>query len=446
MAIQKRHATGSNGGSTRPPRDLDALADSCHSEASRLVDEFLVGHPEFSLRDVSRLHFRHKEDGSEIAFVDLVLEGGGAKGVALVGAIFAMERLGIRWRKVAGTSAGAMVAAALILCDHSFCRAKADRLVRALAAFEMEAIFDGGKHARFLMEKLKQTRRRSGLLFYLQYALHFLRGIRKLPELQRDLAINPGADFGTYFAGVCREHCGTTEFSLEELNRRWADDVARLHEQYDPVATRVPDEELMAELQVIAFDVVNSRKAVLPRDSGWYGADARSWSIPQLVRASIALPMVFSPIRLEQLQAPPIVRDTAPKEALFVDGVLVANLPLDVFDERDADEAVCPTIGLLIDETKQGEETPARAEINTLSSFAKALAVGLIDRQWADLDNRKDNDRIVRISNIVTSGRGVEVLDYDMTDDETVDLFLNGARAALAKLASWDYQDHLEIE
>lgn len=446
MANQKMSGTSSKGGPTRQPRDLDAVADRCHSEASRLVDEFLLRNPGFSLRDVSRLHFRHKEDGSEIAFVDLVLEGGGAKGVALVGAIFAMERLGIRWRKVAGTSAGAMVAAALILCDHSFCRAKADRLVRALAAFEMEAIFDGGKHARFLMEKLKQKSRKRGLLFYLEYGLHFLRGIRKLPELQRDLAINPGADFGTYFAGVCREHCGSTAFSLEELSRRWTEDVARLHKKYDAVADEVPDEELMAELQVIAFDVVNSRKAVLPRDSGWYGADARSWSIPQLVRASIALPMVFSPIRLEQLQAPPVVRNTALKEALFVDGVLVANLPLDVFDESDADQAVCPTIGLLIDETMQGEEPPARDEIKTLSGYAKALAVGLIDRQWADLDNRKDNDRIVRISNIVTGGRSVEVLDYDMTDAETVDLFLNGARAALDKLESWDYQEHLEID
>ena len=42
---------------------------------------------------------------------DLVLEGGGVKGLALVGAIEVLEEHGYRFRRIAGTSAGAIVGA-----------------------------------------------------------------------------------------------------------------------------------------------------------------------------------------------------------------------------------------------------------------------------------------------------------------------------------------------
>ena len=42
-------------------------------------------------------------------FADLVLEGGGVKGIALVGAISVLEERGYQFRRVAGTSAGAIV-------------------------------------------------------------------------------------------------------------------------------------------------------------------------------------------------------------------------------------------------------------------------------------------------------------------------------------------------
>ena len=44
-------------------------------------------------------------------FADLVLEGGGVKGIALVGAISVLEERGYQFRRVAGTSAGAIVGA-----------------------------------------------------------------------------------------------------------------------------------------------------------------------------------------------------------------------------------------------------------------------------------------------------------------------------------------------
>src|SRR5262245_35242807 len=49
--------------------------------------------------------------GSNPLNADLVLEGGGVKGIALAGAVAALEQRGYRFHKVAGTSAGAIVGA-----------------------------------------------------------------------------------------------------------------------------------------------------------------------------------------------------------------------------------------------------------------------------------------------------------------------------------------------
>ncbi|WP_404926752.1 patatin-like phospholipase family protein [Paenibacillus polymyxa] len=49
---------------------------------------------------------------------DAVFEGGGVKGIAFVGAIEVMEAKGYTWKKLLGTSAGAIVAA-LLACGYN---------------------------------------------------------------------------------------------------------------------------------------------------------------------------------------------------------------------------------------------------------------------------------------------------------------------------------------
>ena len=67
-------------------------------------------------------------------FADLVLEGGGVKGIALVGAISVLQERGYEFRRVAGTSAGAIVGS----------------LVAAnVGAAELEEIMRGVDYRRF---------------------------------------------------------------------------------------------------------------------------------------------------------------------------------------------------------------------------------------------------------------------------------------------------------
>src|SRR4051812_37883460 len=60
---------------------------------------------------LSRVWRRRAHGGGTMATADLVLEGGGVKGIGLVGAISVLEEHGYEFHRVAGTSAGAIVGA-----------------------------------------------------------------------------------------------------------------------------------------------------------------------------------------------------------------------------------------------------------------------------------------------------------------------------------------------
>jgi NTE family protein len=53
----------------------------------------------------------------DAAVADLVLEGGGVKGLALVGAVTGLVDAGYSFPRVAGTSAGALVGAVVAGCS-----------------------------------------------------------------------------------------------------------------------------------------------------------------------------------------------------------------------------------------------------------------------------------------------------------------------------------------
>ena len=85
---------------------------------------------------------------------DLVLEGGGVKGIGLVGALSVFEEAGYGFSKVAGTSAGSIVGA----------------LVAAkMSAAEMHDVMDGLPYIRFkdkgLLDRFRR-RRQSGVVAF----------------------------------------------------------------------------------------------------------------------------------------------------------------------------------------------------------------------------------------------------------------------------------------
>ena len=102
-----------------------------------------IQQPEHAISDII------DADGNQ--YIDLVMEGGGMLGIALVGYSWALEEMGIRFFGVGGTSAGSINALLLAALDEP-AKAKSPRLLNELANKNFYDFIDGGDDVRILIE------------------------------------------------------------------------------------------------------------------------------------------------------------------------------------------------------------------------------------------------------------------------------------------------------
>ena len=166
---------------------------------------------------------------------DLVLEGGGVKGLGLVGAVLHLMREGYTFPRVAGTSAGSIVAAFL---------------AAGAKAGELAAIMDRLDYSR--------VPDRAGLP-----------GVGESLGLMR----HSGAHPGNYIHAFVRDE-------LERLGVRTFADLKR------------------RTLVVTATDITRGRLLRLPWDYESLGLNPGEQLVADAVRASISIPLFFEPVTL----------------------------------------------------------------------------------------------------------------------------------------------------
>jgi NTE family protein len=215
--------------------------------------------------------------------VDLVFEGGGLKGIALVGAYSVLEEHGYTPQNMAGASAGAIVAA-LLAAGYT-----ASELREIIATLDLPSLED---------------RRGRMPLFSRAVSLFEHRGIYEGEALLRWLT-------------SLLEAKGVRTFG--DLVRRTD---AGLRYRY--------------KLQVIASDLTAERLLVLPRDAHWLGIEnPDELGVALAVRMSMSIPLIFEPVSFREPKTG--------REHLLVDGGMLSNFPVWLFD---AEEPLWPTIGL----------------------------------------------------------------------------------------------------
>ncbi|MBB5362780.1 patatin-like phospholipase family protein [Deinococcus humi] len=200
--------------------------------------------------------------------VDLVFEGGGIKGIALVGALEVLTAHGYRALRVAGTSAGAIVAA-LYVAGYT-----PEELRDDLLSFAFSSLRDTGWEDR-------------------------------VPVVGPLLSL--GLDFGLY------EGEALADWVRERLLRRGVQTFADL-----------PTFEGQCRLQVVVSDVTERRILLLPRDAARLGVSPDELEVAAALRMSASLPLYFEPVRWRHPQTG--------REHLLVDGGLLSNFPVWAFD------------------------------------------------------------------------------------------------------------------
>lgn len=217
--------------------------------------------------------------------IDLVLEGGGIRGVALAGAYEALVAAGCRPVNVAGTSAGAIVAA-LIAAGYT-----PAELERVAVTQEFAELLDP--------------------------VVPWLPGrpLRAVAGIVRDWGIYKGDRFVSWMSGMLKaKGCACFGSCMGGISDRGS----------------------MSRLRIVASDITMNRIFVFPDDLHDLGIDPETFPIADAVRASIGIPFVFRPYTLS----------ADGRTTKFVDGGLLSNFPIGLFD--DPANAIRPTVGVRV--------------------------------------------------------------------------------------------------
>lgn len=325
--------------------------------------------------------------------VDLVLSGGGVKGVGLVGAVVRLMEAGCRPNRVAGTSAGSIVGSIVAAAGGS-----ADlgpQMIRDIAmSIDYSKFLDPGSFER-------------------------------VPLLGPAWAILEGK--GVYKGDYARD------FVAEQLRSLGVETFGDLRLDDDQVP-----EERRYRLVVTVTDVTRGQLVRLPWDyRGVYGLEPDEQSVADAVRASMSIPFLFRPVTLTSATG---------LESTLVDGGLLSNYPIDTFDRLDGKPPRWPTLGVtLLPNLPAGNDKviPGLAAVRHFSGprlLEQVLTTMLVGRDQAYLNEPWVSARTIRVDST-----DVGVVEFDASREEIEALYLKGYDAATKFLSGWDptaYKQH----
>jgi NTE family protein len=322
---------------------------------------------------------------------DLVLSGGGVKGVGLVGAVVGLLDAGYQPQRVSGTSAGSIVGAIVAAAAHTGTMTGAQ--VKELALqLDYRKFLDPGP-------------------------------VERVPLLGPSLALLRGSGIyrGDYAHEWVRSH-------LADLGVSTFGDLAIDDDALPP--------EQRYRLVVTVTDVTTGQLVRLPWDyHRVYGLDPDEQIVADAVRASMSIPFFFRPVSLTS---------NAGLESTLVDGGLLSNFPIDSLDRPDGKPPRWPSFGVtLLPNLPQGNDRviPALDVLRLVGAphaLEDVITTVLVGRDQAYLNQPWVDARAIRVDST-----DVGFLDFDISENEVEAQYLKGYAAAERFLAGWDWATYL---
>lgn len=324
---------------------------------------------------------------------DLVLSGGGVKGIGLVGAVTALRDGGYRPARISGTSAGSLVGA-----------------VVAAAA-------NGDQLSSDQLKDLAMT-------------LPYRKFLDPAPE-------NVIPVLGMAWAALSGRGMYRGDFIHD-----WVSDQLRNLGVHTFGDLAIDDPQLPPEqryrLVVTVADVTRGQLVRLPWDyRRLYGLDPDEQSVADAVRASMALPFFFRPVTLT---------DSAGSVSTLIDGGLLSNFPMYSLDRTDGKVPRWPSFGVTVatqnPASGDGDPQPELAPLIHIPG-APQLLEGLINTALLGHDQTYLNHPSVAARTIAVDSSGIGYLNFNLSQTERETLYHNGYQAATEFLQTWDWQAFL---
>lgn len=351
---------------------------------------------------------------------NLILSGGGIKGIAYIGMFEAAEEKGFNFRNIAGVSAGAMVGAFSgagykacelkdILYEFDFEKAKIQNV--ALQVPAIERFVDYYENSRYVGEKNFES--------FLKLGAVQTVSIDNSSGMDEKFSGYRGSFFknvityskeGSLFDGDYIE-----EWIYKTLLRKGVKTFADLRggkpDKSNPNGYKV---------RMTTVDANRGRIVVLPDDISFYGIDPDRLEVAKAVRMSSSVPFAFKPVEIYKKVG------SKTKKHYLVDGGVLDNFPLWLIEGSRT-----PLIGCVL----RGKNKIF--SIMTPFNILKGLISAVHDFGIPHAKHYK-NCFVVRINT-----GDVSFLDFNLSDKEKEYLINSGRRAALCTFNKMLYMNRI---
>jgi NTE family protein len=302
-----------------------------------------------------------------------VFQGGGVKGIALTGAVSAAMNQGYEFHQLAGTSSGSIVAS-FIAAGYNGEELKKMILETPFQAFlQRSKIFDTtiiGPVSRLLIKKGLYS---GEALENWVYHKLLAKGIRSFGDLPPN------------------------------------------------------------RLRIIASDISQGKLLVLPDDIAQYGISPAQFSIAKAVRMSTSIPYFFDPVMIRKSHRASNLKEHFRKQFIYiVDGGVLSNFPMWVFDKETYDERV-PVIGFQL----VGKGTQKVHHIKGPITMFEALFSTMLDAHDERYIEQHNRFRTIKIPTL-----GVPNTEFNLPKEKSLELYDSGFQASERFFKNWTMETY----
>ena len=360
-------------------------------------------------------------------YIDLVQEGGGVLGVALLGYTYVLEQMGIRFFSLGGTSAGA-INTLLLGSLGKIDELKTEKILEILANKNLFDLVDGPSNVRRFIKSVINNS---------WTGFKVLWGISVIPHFLKNNGLNPGDNFLGWITGI-----------LQSNGIQTTDDLLKLRTKPDGLKLRSGIEgnvdDLIPKLKIITADITTESRIIFPEMNILYWDDPMKIVPAVYVRTSMSIPGFFYPykvkvgkkVKKEDWENVVMFEGDVPEETCFVDGGVMSNFPIDVFHNRNRIPRL-PTFGI-----KLGDDRNKANEFGTLAPFL--MAVFNSARHLMDYQFLLQNEDYEKLISKIDVGKH-NWLNFSIKDEDKIDLFIRGAKTAKDFLINFNWEGYKDI-
>lgn len=386
-------------------------------------------------------------------YIDIVMEGGGVLGVALIGYLYTLEEAGIRFGSIGGTSAGS-IAAMLLAASGVPSERKSKKIIDLIADMPISSFVDGKQDGdddprEFIDQIMRYFKNKDANVLHTAFKAYKVKD-----NIEMMMGLNRGDKFQKWMESTLNSFGVRT--TAELYNKMHASPIGyqRRIENNKHYEDQIKAGEVSVtnnQFGVITADVSSEMRVEFPRMAGLYWDDLDNINPAIFVRCSMSIPLFFKPytvsghglggIRLNKWNLNSETRSIAssknfpPDHFYFVDGGVISNFPIDIFHKEDF-VPTKPTFGVKL------QLDDRLTNIKNTPDYLVAIfdtARHAIEHEF--IKNNKDYTNLV--SHIDTGDVGW--LNFDMSDEDKTKLFTYGTEAALAFLRDFKWDDYKDI-